>query len=271
MITLGLLNKDTGIGHAFFTRRGGVSSGPYQSLNCGFGSGDAVESVAQNRGIAMQQLGLPADRLVTCNQIHSATAIAVESPWRPEGAPRADGLVTRVPGIALGILTADCAPILFYDPGAGVIGAAHGGWRGALGGIVEATVERMEAVGAEPSRIRAAVGPCIGQASYEVGPEFPQSFVAEDPTSTSFFTPALRAGHFMFNLPGYIERRLIRAGVVTVERASHDTATEEDSFFSYRRCCLRGEGVYGRGLSAIVLSRTPPARETRVSGGKNRI
>ncbi len=205
----------------------------------------------------MRQLAVPADRLVTCHQIHSATAIAVESPWRPEAAPRADGLVTRVPDIALGILTADCAPILFQDPVAGVIGAAHGGWRGALGGIVEATLARMEAIGAERSHIRAAVGPCIAQASYEVGPEFPQPFVADDPTSTSFFIPAPRAGHFMFDLPGYIERRLVRAGVAMVECTIHDTVAEEERFFSYRRSCLRGESVYGRGLSAIVLRRTP--------------
>jgi polyphenol oxidase len=257
MITLDLLDDETGMRHAFFTRQGGVSEGAYRSLNCGFGSGDAAESVAQNREIAMRHLRLSADRLVTCHQIHSVVAIAVEKPWLPEAAPRADGMATQVAGIALGILTADCAPILFHDPTAGVIGAAHGGWRGALGGIAEATLAQMEAIGAERSRIRAAIGPCIGQGSYEVGPEFPQPFVAEDPASVSFFTPAPRAGHFMFDLPGYIERRLVRAGVAMVERAIHDTAAEEESFFSYRRSCLRGESVYGRGLSAIALKRAP--------------
>jgi polyphenol oxidase len=253
MITLAILDDYAGSRHAFFTRQGGVSSGPYQSLNCGFGSGDAAQSVAQNRRIAMERLGLPADRLVTCRQIHSATVVTVEKPWPPAAAPNADGLVTRVPGVALGVLTADCAPILFHDPVAKVIGAAHGGWRGALGGIIEAVVGRMEAIGAEGSRICAAVGPCIGRASYEVGPEFPEQFAAENPTSTSFFTPAQRPGHSMFELSGYIEYRLARAGVAAVERALYDTLSEEERFFSYRRSCLRGERAYGRGLSAIVL------------------
>jgi YfiH family protein len=253
MITLGLLNGDSGVRHAFFTRRGGVSAGLYESLNCGFGSGDNPEKVARNRRIAIEQLGLPSDRLVTCYQIHSATAMIVEAPWLPEAAPKADGLVTRVPDLALGILTADCAPILFHDPLAKIIGAAHGGWRGALGGIVEATLGQMEAIGAVRGCIRAAIGPCIGRASYEVGAEFPQQFLAEDPASGTFFKPASRAGHFMFDLPGYIEHRLARAGVSLVERASRDTVAEED-FFSYRRSCLLGEAAYGRGLSAIVLT-----------------
>ena len=254
MITLRILNDDADVRHAFFTRRGGVSEGLYDSLNCGFGSGDNLERVARNRGIAMQQLGLPPDRLVTCYQIHSATAIIAEAPWLPQAAPKADGVVTRVPGLALGILTADCAPILFHDPFAKVIGAAHGGWRGALGGIIEATIGQMEAIGAARTRIRAAVGPCIGRASYEEGAEFPQRFLAEDPASRLSFEAGSRAGHFMFDLGGYIEHRLARAGVATVERASRDTAAEAEDFFSYRRSCLRGEGAYGRGLSAIVLT-----------------
>lgn len=253
MITLGVLNHDAGIRHAFFTRRGGVSGGLYESLNCGLGSGDATESVARNRGIAMKQLGLSADRLVTCYQIHSTTVITVERPWPRRATPRADGMVTRVPYIALGVLTADCAPILFRDPAANVIGAAHGGWRGALGGIVEATIERMEAIGAERGRIRAAIGPCIARGSYEVGPEFPQQFLAADTASASYFAPALRTGHFMFDLPGYIEYRLACAGIGSVQRADRDTVAEEERFFSYRRSCLRGEPAYGRGLSAIVI------------------
>ncbi len=255
MITLGLLARDAGIRHAFFTRRGGVSNGPYQSLNCGFGSGDAPESVARNRAIAMRRLGLPADRLVTCYQVHSATVVNVENPWPCEGAPRADAMVTRRPDIALGVLTADCAPILLHDPVAKVIGAAHGGWRGALGGVVEAALERMEALGAERSRIRAGIGPCIAASSYVVGPEFPQEFLAEDSASACYFSSALRTGHFMFDLPGYIEHRLVRAGITIVERAPHDTVADEPRLFSYRRACLRGEQSYGRGLSAIVLNR----------------
>jgi YfiH family protein len=257
MITLGILNDAAGIRHAFFTRQGGVSEGLFDSLNCGFGSGDDPERVARNRGIAMKKLGLPPDRLVTCYQIHSATAIVVETPWLPGAAPKADGLVTRVPGLALGILTADCAPILFHDPFAEVVGAAHGGWRGALGGIVEATLRQMEAIGAVRSCIRAAIGPCIGRASYEVGVDFPQQFLAEDPSSCSFFQTGSRAGHFMFDLSGYIEHRLASAGLAMVERASHDTVAEEEDFFSYRRSCLRGEGAYGRGLSAIALMPNP--------------
>lgn len=257
MITLRILNEEADIRHAFFTRRGGVSEGLYSSLNCGFGSGDDLERVARNRRIAIEQLGLPADRLVTCHQFHSATAVIVETPWLPEGAPKADGLVTRVPGLALGILTADCAPILFHDPFAKVIGAAHGGWRGAFGGIIEATVGKMEAIGAARPRIRAAVGPCIGRASYEVGAKFPQQFLADDPACRSFFQSGPRAGRFIFDLPGYIEHRLARAGVVIVERAQRDTAAEEENFFSYRRSCLRGEGAYGRGLSVIALGRAP--------------
>ena len=253
MITLDLLNQDAGIRHAFFTRHGGVSGGLFESLNCGFGSGDAPEMIAQNRAIAMERLGFSPDRLVTCYQVHSTTVVTLEKPWRRDAAPRADGLVTRGSGIALGILTADCAPILFADAVAGVIGAAHGGWRGALGGIVEATLDQMEALGAERGRIRAGVGPCIAQSSYEVGLEFPQPFLAHDPASAVYFAPAERTGRFMFDLPGYIERRLARAGVPVIERAAHDTVAEDAHFFSYRRACLRGEPVYGRALSAIAL------------------
>lgn len=253
MITLPLLDGDTGVRHAFFTRLGGVSGGIYRSLNCGFGSGDAAEDVARNRAIATEQLGLSADRLVTCRQVHSATVVVVEKPWALEAAPQADGLVTRVPEIALGVLAADCAPILLHDPAARVIGAAHGGWRGALGGIVEKTVAQMQAIGAVRSRIRAAIGPCIGPLSYEVGPEFPHQF-AEDAAGSSFFTPGPRDGDLLFDLPGYIAHRLARAGIALVEHAGRDTVAEEEHFFSYRRSCLRGEHAYGRGLSAIVLA-----------------
>jgi hypothetical protein len=253
MITLDLLNRNPGIRHAFFTRQGGLSGGFFESLNCGFGSGDAAETVARNRAIAMERLGLSPDRLVTCYQVHSTTVVTVENPWPRDAAPRADGLVTRGSGIALGILAADCAPILFADAVANVIGAAHGGWRGALGGIVETTLDRMEALGAERARIRAGIGPCIAQRSYEVGPEFPKPFLSDDPASAAYFAPAVQTGRFMFDLPGYIERRLARAGVAVVERAAHDTVAEHTHFFSYRRACLRGEPVYGRALSAIAL------------------
>jgi YfiH family protein len=162
--------------------------------------------------------------------------------------------VTKVPGIALGVLAADCAPVLFADPEAGIIGAAHGGWRGTLAGIMEATVAAMVTLGARPERTRAGIGPCIGQASYEVGPEFSANFTAADPASAAFFVPATRPGHFLFNLPGYIALRLQRLGLAAIEQAPHDTAAEEDLFFSYRRACLRGESDYGRGLAAIALT-----------------
>jgi hypothetical protein len=253
MITLDLLNQEPGIRHAFFTREGGVSGGFFESLNCGFGSGDAADAVARNRAIAMERLGFSVDHLVTCYQVHSTTVVTVEKAWPRSAAPRADGLVTCGSGIALGIITADCAPVLFEDAVARVIGAAHGGWRGALGGIVEATLDRMEALGAKRARIRAGIGPCIAQTSYEVGPEFPEPFLSDDPASAAHFAPALRTGHFMFDLPGYIERRLAGAGIATIERATHDTVAEDTHFFSYRRACLRGEPVYGRALSTIVL------------------
>ena len=213
VVRSGALGADLGIRHAFFTRRGGVSEGLFGSLNCGFGSGDSPERVARNREIAMDHIGLPADRLVTVRQIHSAEVVIVDQPWRREESPCADGLVTAVPGIALGVLAADCAPILLHDPVARVIGAAHGGWRGALGGVVEATLARMAELGATRRRIRAAIGPCIAQRSYEVGPEFPQPFVAEDPGNIRFFAPAPSLGRFLFDLGGYIAHRLARAGI----------------------------------------------------------
>jgi YfiH family protein len=254
MITLKALDGEPAIRHAFFTREGGVSNGLFAALNCGFGSGDKVENVARNRGLAAARLDLPPERLVSCHQVHGTTVITVERPWRREDNLRADGMVTRVPGIALGILAADCAPVLFTDSEARIVGAAHGGWRGALAGVMEATVTAMVALGARTDRLRAGIGPCIGQASYEVGPEFPVNFAAADPASAAFFVPAGRPGHFLFDLPGYIALRLQRLGLAAVERAPHDTAAEEDLFFSYRRACLRGERDYGRGLAAIALT-----------------
>jgi len=253
-ITLSALDDNPAIRHAFFTRQGGVSGGMFASLNCGFGSGDNLDDVVRNRAIAAAQFDLAPERLVSCHQVHGINVITVERPWRREDNPRADGPVTKVPGIALGVLAADCAPVLFADTVAGVIGAAHGGWRGALAGIMEATVTAMVAIGARADRLRAGIGPCIGQASYEVGPEFPVNFAAADPVSAAFFVPAPRPGHFLFDLPGYIALRLERLGLASIERAPHDTAAEEELFFSYRRACLRGERDYGRGLAAIALT-----------------
>ncbi|HWD59272.1 MAG TPA: peptidoglycan editing factor PgeF [Stellaceae bacterium] len=254
MITLEVLDDCGGVRHGFFTREGGVSGGVYASLNCGFGSGDDPEKIARNRTIAADALGLADDRLVTCHQIHSATVLTVAAPWRREDSPRADGMATDRPGIALGVLAADCAPVLFADPEAGVIGAAHGGWRGALGGVMEATVAAMTTLGAAPSRIRAGIGPCIAQASYEVGPEFPGRFAETDPASGAFFVPAARDGHFRFDLPGYIAHRLGRLGLAAIADAARDTVADPARFFSYRRSCLTGERDYGRALAAIALS-----------------
>jgi hypothetical protein len=253
MIRLSGLDGENGIRHAFFTRQGGVSRGLYTSLNCGWGSGDALADIEQNRALAMRSLGLAGDRLATCRQVHGATAIQVTSPWTRDVAPRTDAMATNEPGVALGILAADCAPVLLLDPAARIIGAAHAGWRGALGGVVEAAIAAMECLGAARERVCAGIGPCIGPASYEVGPEFPPPFVAQDAAAHRFFVPAARPGHFLFDLAGYIEHRLLRLGLSLVECARCDTAADAARFFSYRRARLRGEPAFGLGLSAIVL------------------
>jgi YfiH family protein len=242
-----------GLRHAFFTRQGGVSEGIFSSLNCGFGSGDDAERVGENRGRAMAALDLTPDRLAVCYQVHSPEVVVVERAWRREASPRADAMVTREPGVALGILTADCAPVLFADAEARIVGAAHAGWRGALGGVIEATVTAMRRLGAKPARLVAAIGPCIGAASYEVGPDFPAPFLAEDAANARFFAPAPRTGHHLFDLAGYVAARLARLGIGRIERTGGDTAAEPGRFFSYRRACLAGEGDYGRALSAICL------------------
>jgi len=252
MITHELLDSPR-IRHGFFTRAGGASEGLFASLNCGYGSGDDAGRVTENRRRAAERLSVPADRLVTCYQIHSAEAVVVESPWRRETAPRVDGMVTTVPGIALGVLTADCAPVLFADAEAGVIGACHAGWRGALTGIVERTAEEMTRQGARPGRITAVVGPCIGKLSYEVGPEFPAPFLAADPGNADLFRPAARPDRFLFDLSSYVLRRLRRIGVGAAAATGGDTVAEIPRFFSYRRACLRGERDYGRLISAIAL------------------
>lgn len=255
MITISALNDITRIRHGFFTRDGGVSQGLYASLNCGYGSGDDPQHVGENRARAMAALELPADALVTVYQAHTAEVVTVEKPWPREQAPTADAMVTTVPGLALGILTADCAPVLLADAEAGVVGAAHAGWKGALGGILANTIAAMERLGARRTGMIAAVGPCIAHRSYEVGPEFPAPFLAADPMNADFFAPAPRAGHHLFDLPAFVARTLARAGIAQVIRTPCDTVREEGRFFSYRRATLRGEGDYGRQLSAIVLER----------------
>jgi YfiH family protein len=254
MIRLSGLDRINGVRHAFFTRRGGVSDGVYASLNCGYGSGDEIDRVERNRAAAMEMLAAPAERLVTCRQIHSARALIVSQPWSRDAAPAADGMASNSPGVVLGVLAADCAPVLLCDPAAGVVGAAHAGWRGALAGVVDATVMLMEQLGATRGRIHAGIGPSIGPASYEVGPEFPQPILAHDRAAAQFFAPAPHDGHFLFDLRGYIAHRLARLGVGEIEQAAHDTVTESDLFFSYRRARLRGEPAFGLGLSAITLA-----------------
>jgi YfiH family protein len=202
----------------------------------------------------MALLELPPAALTTVHQIHSADVATVERPWPRAENPKADAMVTDRPGVALGILTADCVPVLLADAEAGVIGAAHSGWKGTRDGISAATVEAMERLGARRARIHAAIGPAIQQASYEVGPEFPERFTAEDPATERFFVPSAKPGHFMFDLPGLVEAHLASLGLASVERSRHDTAAEPDLFFSYRRATLRGEPDYGRGLSAIALA-----------------
>ncbi len=250
MITLDALQEISRVRHGFFTREGGVSCGLYASLNCGFGSGDEPARVAENRARIAARLSVPAGHQVTVYQIHSADVVVVDRPWQASDAPRGDAMVSNQPGIALGILTADCVPVLFADPVAGVIGAAHAGWKGARVGIIAATVSAMLRLGAARARMVAAIGPCIGQDSYEVGPEFPSQFEPED---AGFFVPSLKPGHFMFDIGGLVAARLAEQQLKTIQRCTNDTAREENHFFSYRRATLRGETVYGRGLSAIVL------------------
>jgi YfiH family protein len=223
--------------HGFFTRQGGASKGIFASLNCGPGSGDAREDVMENRRRVGEALG---GKLLTLYQIHSANAVLVKEPW--EVGPEADAMATDVPGLGLGILTADCAPVLFADAQAGVIGAVHAGWKGALAGVTEAAIAAMESLGAKRARIAAAIGPCISQANYETGAEFRERFDAR------FFD----GRHF--DLEGYVAQRLAQAGIGNVERLGVCTYAREEEFFSYRRATHRGEKDYGRQVSAIVLA-----------------
>lgn len=241
------------IRHGFFTRQGGVSKGFYDSLNCGPGSSDDPARVRENRkrvAVALADKEVP---VCTLYQVHSATAVRVTEPWLVAKSPEADVMVTTRSGIVLGVLTADCAPILLADEKAGVIAAAHAGWRGALKGIVEAAVDGMVGAGAEPNRIKAAVGPCIAQASYEVGPELRAAFLAKDPAFAAFFKAGL-GDRLLFDLGGFVATRLEVSGVKFVETISADTYADERRFFSFRRATHRKEGDYGRQISAIGLA-----------------
>jgi purine-nucleoside/S-methyl-5'-thioadenosine phosphorylase / adenosine deaminase len=244
--------QQRGIAHGFFGRQGGVSGGVYASLNCGPGSGDDRKAVMENRRRA--SLALSSDcSLVTLYQVHSAQVITVAEPWEIAANPRADGMATNRAGIALGILTADCVPVLLFDPEARVIGAAHAGWQGALAGITDCVLDAMARLGANPARIRAAAGPCIGPAAYEVGPEFEQKFVTADSANARFFSSYPNSGRAHFDLPAYVSHRLRQAAVEAVDLLGRCTYQEEDKFFSYRRTTHRKEADYGRQLSAIML------------------
>ncbi len=239
------------IRHGFFTRKGGASSGIFSGLNCGPGSSDLAEVVAINRARVAAAMGVATDHLVTVHQVHSADVITLTTPL-PGPRPRADALVTATPGIALAVLTADCQPVLFADPQARVIGAAHGGWRGTQAGVLEATVAAMEALGAARARISAVIGPTISQAAYEVGPEFLQTFLDDDPDNTRFFAQGT-GDRALFDLPAYGLHRLRAAGVGHAEWTRHCTFADPDRFYSFRRATHANQADYGRLISAIRL------------------
>jgi YfiH family protein len=240
-----------GIPHGFLGRRGGVSTGELAGLNVGYGSGDEREAIAQNRALAIAAV-LPGAALATVHQVHSANAVRVEQPWAHDERPNADALVTDRPNVLLGILTADCAPVLLADAVAGVVGAAHAGWRGALAGVTDSAIAAMEDLGAQRERIAAAVGPCIGQSSYEVDEAFRARFLALDPANERYFV-AGPAGRPHFDLAAFVVARLAAAGIGSVEALGLDTYADAERFFSYRRATHRGEADYGRQLSAIAL------------------
>jgi len=242
-----------GFPHGFFTRRGGVSSGPFAALNCSLSSADDPDAVATNRARAMASLGLPVAALHGVHQVHGVAVAQVTDGWAPGAGPRADALVTNRPGVALGIVTGDCAPVLFADPVAGVVGAAHAGWRGALAGVLEATLDAMIGLGAQTDRSIAAVGPCIGAASYEVAADLRDAVLARDPADARHFAEGAREGRWWFDLGGYCAQRLRVAGIGTVNVVGADTMGDETRFFSHRRRTLRGEGPIGHQLSAIAL------------------
>jgi YfiH family protein len=243
-----------GIRHAFFTREGGVSKGLYAGLNGGVGSHDDPANVAQNRARMAGTLGVLPENLVTAYQIHSSDVAIIDRPWAAQQRPRVDALITRRPGVAVAVTTADCGPVLLADASAGIVAATHAGWRGAAKGVIEATVAAMERCGAERRRIVAALGPMIRQPNYEVGPEFVAAFKIQGEADERFFAPASRADHAFFNLAGYIAARLAGAGICHIEDLGHCTYCDPARFFSYRRSVHRGENDYGRHINAIVLS-----------------
>ena len=256
MVELPLLSAIPGLRHAFFNREGGVSEGIYASLNGGIGSHDNPAHVAENRRRMAAQIQVSSEHFLTVFQLHSPDVAVASGPWDTASRPKGDAIVTRTPGVAIGVTAADCGPILLADPRARVIGAAHAGWKGALNGVIESTVEAMENLGAARGDIVAAIGPLIRQHSYEVGDEFVERFVQADAGHSLFFLPATRQGHAMFDLAGFIRNRLENAGVLIIDDTGIDTYSDE-RFFSYRRSVHRKEADYGRHVHAIVLESSP--------------
>lgn len=253
MIVSDLLKEQDNIRHGFFTRQGGVSTGIYESLNCGFGSGDRAEAVRENRIRVGAKLGIEHSNVLTVRQVHSSRALVADKGWVQDSLPEADAIVTAEPGVGIGVLTADCTPVLFCDAAAAVIGAAHAGWRGAKGGVIESVIEEMENLGASRERICAAIGPAISQQAYEVGEDFRENFLAEDKSNAAFFTDGGKNGKPHFDLPGYCQKRLTLAGIESIEQMGLCTYGDESLFYSYRRSVHRGETDYGRQISAIVI------------------
>jgi polyphenol oxidase len=245
--------KLKGISHGFFTRGGGHSTGIFASLNCGLGSGDDPELVKMNRDLVARALKLEEGSVVSAHQVHSAEVADVTAVWPNGDRPKVDGLVTKTRGLAIGILTADCAPVLFADETAKVIGCCHAGWKGALTGVTDTTVTAMEKLGAKRDDIIAVIGPTISQVAYEVGPEFPKPFLEQSADHAMFFKPSTKEGHFMFDLPAYLRQRLKGLGLQQVNDLALCTYTDEARFYSYRRATHRGETDYGRLMSAIAL------------------
>lgn len=254
-ITSARLSQVPGVRHGFFTRAGGISTGIFAELNCGGrGTAEPEAVVDENRRRVAVQLDIVPASLVSVHQVHGPGVVTVDRPWEADARPKADAMVTRRPGIGLGILTADCAPVLFADARAGVVGAAHAGWKGAFAGVLQATVAAMEALGARHEHIVAAVGPAIAQPSYEVDAVFRARFIEKEPQYARFFSAADSSGHYLFQLPEFVEFQLAVAGITMVDQLSRDTYREEEYFFSYRRSVHRGEPDYGRQISVIALA-----------------
>ena len=241
------------LNHGFFTRMGGISTGLYTSLNCGIKTGDKPENVKTNRANVAAALDLMPEQLVIAKQVHGIKTVQVTKPWAMDDGPEADAMVTTERGLALGILTADCAPVLFAEKKERIIGAAHAGWKGALAGVVESTIEEMKKMGGKIENIQAAIGPCISANSYEVKDDFRTAFLEQDKANGQFFKPSPRAGHLLFNLPGYVTSRLNKAGIKSVYDVKQDTLTGATSFFSNRRAFLKSEKGFGLQISVIAI------------------